>query len=150
MNNIYNTVYYNDYPSTDIRLPNGGIRREYHDIFNTIKYFLNGIEHRTDGPSYIDNSGVKCWVQFGKLHRLNGPAYIDKYCKEYWVNDQRHRINGPAYIERKQDGVREWYIEGIKVTDEFPQWMKDNHVKYPFNKSDRMLFNLRWVQYNCQ
>ena len=58
--------------------------------------------------------GTKSWYLNGKQHRLNGPA-IEHYngAKEWYLDDELHRIDGPA-IEWP-DGTQFWYINGERI-----------------------------------
>ncbi len=51
----------------------------------TIRYTLNGVPHREDGPAIIYSDGYKSWWLNGILHREDGPA-IEKPNghKEWW------------------------------------------------------------------
>lgn len=52
------------------------------------------------------------------LHRLNGPALIiGKYREEYWINGIQHNIDGPAVIGYGIGGIKEYYINGIKIRE---------------------------------
>lgn len=63
----------------------------------------------SDGSKYWHNSS-------GQLHRTDGPAVIDNGSKHWFQNCIRHRTDGPA-IERA-DGTKEWWIDGVKLTEE--------------------------------
>lgn len=53
-------------------------------------YYVNGKEHREDGPSYINTENLEshikeCWVQNGLIHREDGPAWIEANGTERYV-----------------------------------------------------------------
>jgi hypothetical protein len=56
-------------------------------------WFLEGEEHRLDGPAFIGLDGLKEWFVNGKLHRLDGPA-------QEWL-----------------DGQKFWYVDGKEITE---------------------------------
>jgi len=75
------------------------------DEHGTIRYKLNGLYHRTDGPAIVYLDGPHIWCLNGKWHREDGPAYIgangthvwylndryysfDDYCKELRLTDE--------------------------------------------------------------
>jgi hypothetical protein len=60
------------------------------DFDGTIKWFLNGKQHREDGPAIEFTDGTKFW----------------------FVNDYCHRVDGPA-IEWNT-GICCWYINGVR------------------------------------
>jgi len=64
-----------------------------------------------EDPPYIDENGVKRWIQRGQLHRERGPAaeYPDG-TKEWYFHGQLHREGGPA--RELPDGTKEWYYHG--------------------------------------
>ena len=66
----------------------------------TKEWFLNGKQHREDGPAEIYSGGSKFW----------------------WVNGQRHREDGPAMIWR--DGSKFWLLNGKKLTEEEVKLLK--------------------------
>lgn len=60
-----------------------------------LRYFVNGVMHRDNGPSYIEmKNGVILYELYrkqGKLHRKNGPAIINKIIDsvEWWIEGNR-------------------------------------------------------------
>jgi hypothetical protein len=86
-------------------------------------WYLNGEQHRTDGPAVEFACGTKSWWLNGKQHRTDGPAieYTDG-TKAWYLNGKRHRTDGPA-IEYT-DGNKSWYINGVEVTQAVM-----NHIK---------------------
>ena len=93
------------------------------DNNGTVRYYLNGRLHRTDGPAIERADGGKAW----------------------WVNGRLHRTDGPA-IERA-DGYKEWYINGKKYSEqsfnEYIESKKNNcpeYIKFLYkNKKDNRL-----------
>lgn len=67
------------YPTVREEDPNG-----------TIRWTMNGMDHRLDGPAIISRSG-QIWCQVGELHREDGPAVI-------WY-----------------DGECEWHVQGDPI-----------------------------------
>ena len=61
------------------------------DDNGTQRWYLNGVEHRTDGPAVIYANGEQCWFLNGKLHRTDGPAII------FLNGTQRWYLNGELY-----------------------------------------------------
>jgi hypothetical protein len=67
-----------------------------------IRWTLNGMCHREDGPAVEWAYGRKEWWLNGKRHRKDGPAiewcHSKEWCtsKEWWLNGKRHREDGPA------------------------------------------------------
>ena len=53
-------------------------------------WYLNGLDHREDGPAIENYDGSLEWRCHGVIHRLDGPAVIelDGQC-EYWINGSR-------------------------------------------------------------
>ena len=88
------------------------------DEYGTIRWYLNGQLHRTDGPAIEYINGAKMWCFNNQLHRTDGPAIEDNNGNKFWyLNGKLHRTDGPAF----EDSVtKEWYINGEQVTeDEF-------------------------------
>jgi hypothetical protein len=79
-------------------------------------WYLNGQQHREDGPAIEHPGGAKEWYLNGKLHRVDGPAceYSDG-SKEWWLNGERHRADGPA-IERA-NGTKLWWLNGKSYSE---------------------------------
>ena len=82
----------------------------------------NRFIEKTDVPPYNftgiieDHNGTKQWWVNGKQHREDGPAWENPNGTKYWMNNGLcHRIDGPA-IEHN-GGLKYWYINGIKVTE---------------------------------
>jgi len=82
------------------------------DNYGDIRYTLNGVLHRTDGPASIEADGSEEWFLNGKCHRTTGPAYIGANGTEEWYIDNKlHRTDGPAYINA--DGTQIWYLSNV-------------------------------------
>ena len=99
-------------------------------------YWINGIrltEEEFEEEQYpilkqpqIDEFGTEIWRDFdGQYHRDNDlPAMIYKNGNKYWFKHGKlHNLNGPATEEI--DGEKEYWIEGIKLTEEEFEESKD-------------------------
>ena len=77
-----------------------------------VRHYVNGVEHREDGPSHTsyDKHGAvtgESWSWRGKQHRSGGlpavqeinPANGFIVHEQYWENGHEHRLGGPAIIE---------------------------------------------------
>ena len=86
-------------------------------------WFLNGKQHREDGPAIEWASGGKFWFLNGKLHREDGPAIEEASGGKFWfLNGKLHREDGPAIEEAS--GYKSWYLNGKELTKaEFNQRM---------------------------
>jgi len=85
-----------------------------------IQYIKDNLTHRVNGPAIITARNTQIWYYMGKRHRLDGPAVT------YY------------------DGYKEWWVDNVGVTSEFPQWAKDHDISYPFNLEQKILFKLIW------
>ena len=67
-------------------------------------------------------NGHKEWYLNGKQHRIDGPA-IERAggTKEWWLNGQRHRIDGPA--AEWANGDKEWWVNGKCYPIEKEYWL---------------------------
>ena len=80
-------------------------------------WYLNGKEHREDGPAVEYISGDKHWYLNGERHREDGPAVeCANGTKEWYVDGERHREDGPAC--EYSDGGKEWFLNGKGLTEE--------------------------------
>jgi hypothetical protein len=69
------------------KLPNGG---ELHEAGGNKWWYLNGVFHREDGPSFECYNGDKIWHLNGKIHREDGPAMeYSNGNKEWFLNDKQ-------------------------------------------------------------
>lgn len=60
------------------------------DPDGTIKWSLNGLYHRVDGPAIEHPSGTKLWFLHGFKHRVDGPAMQwHSGRSEWWLNGYR-------------------------------------------------------------
>ena len=65
----------------------------------------------------IDSNGTKRWYLNGKQHRTDGPAVEFENGDKYWyLNDKRHRTDGPA-VEHS-NGNKQWWINGVFLSEE--------------------------------
>jgi len=81
-------------------------------------WFLNGKEHRKDGPAVEHaKEGTKFWYLNGLQHREEAPAveWADG-TKEWWLNGKLHRTDGPAC--EYANGTKFWYLNGKLLTEE--------------------------------
>ena len=77
----------------------------------SVKYYLCGKLHRSDGPAAEYSSGTKVWYRGGKFHREDGPALEHANGNKYWYwCGELHRDNGPA-VEHSS-GNKRWYQHG--------------------------------------
>lgn len=69
------------------------------------------------GILIIDPIGSKYWFLNGKQHRIDGPAIEWSDGSKFWyLNDKLHRTDGPA--SEYANGSKEWYIYGKCITTE--------------------------------
>ena len=91
------------------------------DFGISIVYFLNGLQHREDGPAIIWNDGAISYFLKGKRHREDGPAMI------------------------YEDGYKYWYINGNNITKKVNKWLNGKTNIPPYKKWDnntRLIFKL--------
>lgn len=62
------------------------------------EYYINGIPHRSDGPSHVWGDVVRYYVN-GKLHRTDGPAVKYGDFIKFFI------------------GRNEWWIDGVQLTE---------------------------------
>ena len=84
----------------------------------------DGLLHREDGPARVcmgmfGGDGSKEWYINGKQHRVDGPAGEYAVGVNYWMqNGEFHREDGPA-IERGVGGLDNvWIVHGRKTTED--------------------------------
>ena len=79
---------------------------------------IEGKLHREGGKPAVECSdGERHWYVNGKNHREDGPAVECNDGNRFWyINGKLHREDGPAteYVS----GERHWYIEGKELTEE--------------------------------
>ena len=82
------------------------------DNDGTKRWFLNGKQHREDGPAAEWSSGDKFWYLNGELHREDGPAIEGGNGTKRWY------LNGQEYSEevflKKTQPVNEMTISQIE------------------------------------
>jgi hypothetical protein len=90
----------------------------------TKEWYLNGNLHRLEGPAVEFADGTKHWYVNGKLHRADGPAceYSDGR-KCWWIDATRHRLDGPAVdypngSREYPDGKKDWFIHDKQYSEE--------------------------------
>ena len=54
------------------------------DNSNTIRYYLNNLLHRDNGPAVEFAEGDKWWYKNGLLHRTDGPAVEYPIELKFW------------------------------------------------------------------
>ena len=80
-------------------------------------WYLNGEQHREDGPAVEYPNGDKYWCLNDKLHREDGPAVeYDGGDKAWYLNGKLHREDGPA-MDYACSG-KSWYLNGERLTEE--------------------------------
>jgi len=68
------------------------------DKDNYVFWFLNGKQHRDNGPAVEYANGSKVWYVNGDCHRTDGPAIeCEDGSKSWWLNgipytEQEHRL----------------------------------------------------------
>lgn len=109
---------------------------DYYETEVKIRWMLNGMLHRYDGPAqtvYSEEGNVihESWYQKGDCHRDDDqPAVISYHHfsgqverKEWFRMSNCHRDTGPAIIEYYENGklaLEEWYHEGYLHRDDGP------------------------------
>ena len=88
------------------------------EIVKTDLYHVEFIER---DPKFtgcvIDKNGSKYWYLNGKEHRTDGPAYECADGSKYWyLNGKEHREDGPAL--EWADGSKAWFLNGKRLTEE--------------------------------
>jgi hypothetical protein len=87
-------------------------------------WYLNGKQHRTDGPAIEYSNGDKSWYLNDKCHRTDGPAIEWGNDRKAWyLNGKYHRTDGPAIEDA--DGNKQWYLNGIEYSEEDFEQVKE-------------------------
>ena len=87
------------------------------DRYGSKAWFLNGLQHREDGPACEFADGTKVWYLNGKRHRTDGPAIeFANGDKVWYLNGKLHRTDGPAC--EWANGSKFWYLNGERLTEE--------------------------------
>ena len=85
------------------------------DEDGTIRYKLNGLNHRTDGPAVIAPDGRQWWYLNGLTHRTDGPAIIWSDGHQYWyLNGKQYRFND-YFKQLKQMNIPDEDIVCLKL-----------------------------------
>jgi hypothetical protein len=89
-NKIYFKICLNDQGDKTM---SGYIKYEVHVYASGNKFwYLNGKQHREDGPAIDCDDGYKCWYIKGHLHREDGPAVECANGQKVWYLDgQQYR-----------------------------------------------------------
>lgn len=68
------------------------------------RWMVNGLEHRTDGPSYVSRDYethiviAEQWMQHGEFFRKDGPVYTERsspsgrIVDEWYMEDENHQV----------------------------------------------------------
>jgi hypothetical protein len=110
--------------------------------YGTLIWYKNGKKHRDgDLPAEICADGTLIWANDGKQHRDGDkPAWIHANGTLVWrKNGNLHRNTGPAVIYLKN---KEYWINGVDITDEVEIWLKSRKYKYPFTPEQQVKFTL--------
>lgn len=102
--------------------PNISIETE---LSGTIRWTMDGVDHREDGPAIIRADG-ETWCLYGEFHRLDGPAVIwsdNSEPNEWWV--QGESIDSYEHLQEVTDCSDEDVIAmklkwGVIIPWEFP------------------------------
>ena len=64
------------------------------DRFGTIRYYVDNVLHREDGPAVEHSNGTKYWYKNGEFHREDGPA-IEFFTglKKWYLNNVYYGVN---------------------------------------------------------
>jgi hypothetical protein len=78
-------------------------------------WYLNGKQHREDGPAIEWAKGYKYWYLKGKLHREDGPAIEYNGDKFWYLKGKLHREDGPAV--EWANGNKYWFLNGERLRE---------------------------------
>jgi hypothetical protein len=109
----------------------------------TLIWCKNGLRHRDgDKPAFIGANGTVVWYKNGLRHRDGDkPARIWADGNLHWYkNDVYHRTAGPAVIH--PDNKKEYWINGVNITEEVESWLKTRKYTYPFTPEQQVEFTL--------
>ena len=86
------------------------------------EWWLNGQQHRIDGPAIEYANGHKEWWLNGQQHRIDGPAIeCASGDKAWYLNGKQHRIDGPAV--EYASGAKAWWLNGKCYLTEKEYWL---------------------------
>lgn len=91
----------------------------------SIKYTVNGVLHRENGPAVVYPDGASFWFMWGKCHRTDGPAEIEADGTErYWCFGEE--ITKQEFEERFS-GANDVYAINGKIVDfdEYDQYQNE-------------------------
>ena len=79
-------------------------------------YYLNGIEHKKNGPAWISyftngNIDIETYIKNGVRHREDGPAWIDHFM-DGRIHKKLYYLNDKVYSE--EDYIKQLRILKIK------------------------------------
>ena len=106
---------------------------------STLVWFKNGQIHRDgDKPAVIWADGTLVWFKNGQYHRDGDkPAQIGMTGYLGWYKSGlQHRVTGPAVIYSKKK--REYWINGINITNEVTAWLETRKYKVPFTPEQQV------------
>jgi hypothetical protein len=121
----------------------GGDKPAWISAAGTLEWYKNGKWHRGgDKPAIINVDGTLIWYKNGELHRDGDkPACIGADGSlEWYKNDVYHRTAGPAVIH--PDNKKEYWINGVNITEEVESWLKTRKYTYPFTPEQQVEFTL--------
>jgi hypothetical protein len=114
----YIEIHVNDYPE----IPASGNYLAIWPNGKHMEYFVDGLNHREDGPAVLMSDGSTQWRQFGLLHRVGGPAQEWTDGGQTWAIDGKcHRLEGPAMINIHGD--KYWFLNGVRMT--YNEWRRE-------------------------
>ena len=86
----------------------------------TTVWYVDGVKHREDGPAMVSTSrDVSAWYKHGELHREEGPAVVYKDGSfEWYIDGYRHKLDGPAVVHMHDGKIKseDWWINGEQIT----------------------------------
>ena len=109
----------------------------------TLVWCKNSVYHRDgDKPAWIGADGRLEWYKNHVKHRdSDKPALIRADGSlEWYKNGLLHRTTGPAII--RPNNKREYWINGVNITEEVKSWLKIRKYKYPFTPEQQVEFAL--------
>jgi hypothetical protein len=109
----------------------------------TLLWIKNRVSHRDgDKPAAIYAEGTLGWYKNDELHRDGDkPAWITAAGTLEWCkNGLRHRTIGPAVIYSNKK--KEYWINGVDITEEVNSWLKTRKYKAPFTPEQQVEFAL--------
>jgi hypothetical protein len=84
-------------------------------------WYLNGKQHREDGPAIENSDGGKSWWLNGKLHREDGPAVERSNGAKYWwlngklLTEEQHKEAMNPTVEMTMEEICKALGKTVKV-----------------------------------